>query len=66
MITENKSMDRQGCCCSDEDTKISCELCDSEAALPYWCETCQRLVAEKRCPCCGLKARKVRQPGSCD
>ena len=28
--------------------------------LLYWCEICGRTVAEKRCPLCGLKARKIR------
>ena len=40
----------------------TCPLCDQGTALPYWCETCERLVPEKRCLGCGLKARKVRRP----
>jgi predicted RNA-binding protein with PUA domain len=41
----------------------TCPLCAQASALPYWCETCERLVPEKRCLGCGLKARKVRRPG---
>ncbi|HEY3307510.1 MAG TPA: hypothetical protein VGJ93_03555 [Desulfuromonadaceae bacterium] len=26
----------------------------------YWCEGCERLSPEKRCPLCGLKTRKIR------
>ncbi len=26
----------------------------------YWCAFCDRAVAEKRCPFCGMKARKKR------
>ena len=40
----------------------TCPLCEQGIALPYWCETCERLVPEKRCLGCGLKARKVRRP----
>jgi len=37
-----------------------CATCGKRAQLPYWCEVCGRAVAEKRCPYCGLKARKIR------
>lgn len=37
-----------------------CWECGGGIPLPYWCETCQRMVPEKRCPNCGLKARKIR------
>lgn len=52
-------MNKEECNCNDKDTG---RLCDQASALPYWCETCERLVPEKRCLGCGLKARKVRQP----
>jgi hypothetical protein len=26
----------------------------------YWCEVCEKELVEKRCPSCGLKARKIR------
>ena len=35
------------------------------APLAYWCEVCQQQVPEKRCPLCGLKARKMRQETGC-
>ena len=40
-------------------TATSCPFCAGQE-LPYWCDTCRRAVAEKRCPLCGLKARKFR------
>ena len=50
------------CSCSVTKTGVECSSC-GDAPLPYWCETCRRLVAEKRCPDCGLKCRKVRHLG---
>ena len=47
---------------NDNEKEVGCPLCDQGSALPYWCETCERLVPEKRCLGCGLKARKVRRP----
>ncbi|MHB8121713.1 MAG: hypothetical protein ACYDG4_06110 [Desulfuromonadaceae bacterium] len=41
----------------------ACLTCGNGAPLLYWCETCQKLVSDKRCPDCGLKSRKIRQPG---
>lgn len=26
----------------------------------YWCDACERISPEKRCPLCGLKTRKIR------
>jgi hypothetical protein len=43
--------------CSEAACKGGC----LQVALPYWCETCRRAVAKKRCPGCGLKARKTLQ-----
>lgn len=54
-------MDKKGCSCSVKNSEVTCRGCDL-AELPYWCETCKKLVAEKRCPGCGLKCRKARQP----
>jgi len=59
-------MDREACSCGDKDAEIACRMCGNETPLPYWCETCQRLVPEKRCQCCGLKARKVIDPARSD
>jgi predicted RNA-binding protein with PUA domain len=56
-------MNRQGCTCSEKNPEMTCRLCGSDLPLAYWCETCQQLVPDKRCPHCGLKTRKVRQPG---
>jgi Zn ribbon nucleic-acid-binding protein len=47
---------------NEKDSGKACPWCDQGIALPYWCETCERLVPEKRCLGCGLKARKVRRP----
>jgi len=59
-------MDREDCSCGDEGPEMTCRMCGSDTLLPYWCETCQRLVPEKRCQCCGLKARKVAGPARSD
>lgn len=55
-------MARPDCHCNDKDAGKTCRQCDQDLSLPYWCEMCERLVPEKRCPGCGLKARKVRRP----
>lgn len=55
-------MDREECNCDEQEIGKTCPMCTAEVALPYWCEMCERLVAEKRCPGCGLKAKKVRRP----
>lgn len=55
-------MDKEGCNCGDKDGELTCQTCDKANSLPYWCETCEHLVPEKRCLNCGLKARKVRCP----
>lgn len=50
------------CACTTEtetDSGVNCRSCGVDA-LPYWCETCKQLVADKRCPTCGLKCIKVR------
>lgn len=55
-------MEKAECNCNEKDAEKTCQICSTEIALPYWCETCERLVPEKRCLGCGLKARKVRRP----
>ena len=52
--------------CYDDKGPETCRTCGSDTTLPYWCETCQRPVPEKRCPCCGLKARKVNRRAGYD
>lgn len=37
----------------------ACLFCIGQELL-YWCDSCGQAVAEKRCPLCGLKARKMR------
>lgn len=58
--------DKEECGCYDKRPETTCRTCGTDTPLPYWCETCERLVPEKRCPCCGLKARKVNGPAECD
>jgi hypothetical protein len=36
----------------------SCAGCRGDEVFPYWCSSCNRAVADKRCPYCGLKAQK--------
>lgn len=55
----NKGSKKDSSC--GENVERKCLECE-KGALMYWCETCQRPVPEKRCPNCGLKARKVRSP----
>lgn len=57
-------MDKPGCNCGKQHPETTCRICGGAMPLPYWCEMCERLVPAKRCPYCGLKARKVRQPGT--
>jgi len=47
------------CTCSGGKPAEVCTACRGGAILPYWCEACKRRVAEKRCPLCGLKARRT-------
>ena len=46
------------CRCCGGEGKV-CPVCGGEKLLPYWCETCGKAVADKRCPLCGLKAKKL-------
>jgi predicted RNA-binding protein with PUA domain len=54
-------MSKKECDCNEDNSGTECLTCDRILLLSYWCETCKRPVAEKRCPGCGLKSRKVRQ-----
>lgn len=53
------AIDPGSCPCTG--SASSCLPCEGLINL-YWCETCQQDVPEKRCPTCGLKARKIRTP----
>ncbi len=48
-----------GCPCGSGAAAGNCPFCGEGAPL-YWCETCRQVVQEKRCPLCGLKARRLR------
>lgn len=50
------------CACPEKENRGSCRGC-REQMPGYWCDVCNREVAEKRCPFCGLKARKIREEG---
>lgn len=50
--------------CSGKKPGEVCAVC-AESGLPlYWCDACGQSVTEKRCPLCGLKARKIRHTPS--
>jgi hypothetical protein len=49
------------CACCGELTP--CRFCGEAEDTGYWCDVCGREVASKRCPLCGLKARKIREKG---
>ncbi len=46
------------CSCGDKKEEI-CKLCGAGGVPLYWCDHCGEAVEEKRCPRCGLKAKKV-------
>ena len=48
------------CACGGGMPEEARPVCGSGEALRYWCEVCGRAVAEKRCPLCGLKTRRMR------
>ncbi|MBW4056197.1 MAG: hypothetical protein HIU83_12515 [Proteobacteria bacterium] len=56
------TMNNKKCSGSENNPQQTCRACEKGAPQLYWCETCQQLVPDKRCPGCGLKTRKVRQP----
>ncbi len=43
-----------------EEAAETCPVCGKVEHQVYWCEVCDRVVPEKRCPFCGMKARKKR------
>jgi hypothetical protein len=47
------------CVCSRKDPEAGCQACGTSLSA-YWCDVCQQKGSEKRCPLCGLKARKIR------
>ncbi|MBJ6725650.1 hypothetical protein [Geomesophilobacter sediminis] len=52
-------MEKEKCGCGVGHETSGCGSC-ADNIFRYWCETCGRAVAEKRCPFCGLKARSRR------
>lgn len=48
------------CMCGCGQPRAECPVGGGNNTPTYWCEVCEREVAEKRCPLCGLKARKLR------
>ncbi|MBJ6798953.1 hypothetical protein [Geomonas propionica] len=50
----------KGNCGHDDSGQKGCAACKREEIFPYWCQSCQRSVPEKRCPYCGLKAQKKK------
>ena len=48
------------CSCGKNTAEQACSECRETESQQYWCETCERIVAHKRCPLCGLKARKIQ------
>jgi len=49
--------------CGGEGEVDACRPCGEGWTPSYWCDTCEREVGEKRCPLCGLKARRMRGSG---
>ena len=54
-------MEQKKCGCGEEHRQGSCAACPGEEVLSFWCDSCERPVPEKRCPYCGLKARRKRR-----
>lgn len=61
MNPENDPPNTSGgeCVCSRKHPEEGCTKC-GEVHVAYWCDVCQREIPDKRCPFCGLKARKMR------
>jgi predicted RNA-binding protein with PUA domain len=53
-------MSAEKCGCGGHKEEQGCQGCQADAIFIYWCDSCQRSVAEKRCPYCGLKAQKKK------
>ena len=47
--------------CGEKAAEPACTLCQKRVMARYWCATCGQVVTEKRCPLCGLKARRIRE-----
>lgn len=52
-------MGSRECTCGKGKSGEVCSVCEDRESLPYWCASCEKAVAEKRCALCGLKARKL-------
>ena len=52
------------CRCGMEKSGEVSQVCEACKQAGYWCDVCKRIVAEKRCPLCGLKTRKIRREGA--
>ncbi len=57
---ERPVMTGEECSCDKEGGYMACPACGKGQEPGYWCANCERAVPEKRCPLCGLKARKMR------
>ncbi len=55
-------MANQKCTCGEKPGGV-CPVCGERELPGYWCDVCERAVADKRCPLCGLKTRKLRAKG---
>jgi len=49
------------CRCNEGNPGVECPVCRMGEQPDYWCDTCRQAVTGKRCPLCGLKARKMRE-----
>jgi predicted RNA-binding protein with PUA domain len=49
------------CTCGGSRPGKHCPVCEKKEQPLYWCDGCGQVVTEKRCPLCGLKARKMRE-----
>ncbi|WP_198134531.1 hypothetical protein [Geotalea uraniireducens] len=56
---EVTAMADRECTCGNSKPAEVCRVCRDRENLQYWCESCEQAVVEKRCPLCGLKARKL-------
>ncbi|HEX2768767.1 MAG TPA: hypothetical protein VHN12_05745 [Geobacteraceae bacterium] len=50
-------------CTCGANPREGCPACGKKELSGYWCDICQQVVTDKRCPLCGLKARKMRMKG---
>lgn len=53
-------MTDEKCTCVEKKPEGSCPACEARDVPGYWCQTCERVVPDKRCPLCGLKTGKRR------